>query len=217
MASAFCCCNADAPTCPLPQRIGGDAWGNGWDGDSVTPRGGCRRGGAVPILDLNCKESLHVQICLSLGDLLSSCSPWGPVFLWATRGVHISFSWMPRPTHGVLQLASWQQRFVSHASWLRCGLTLGCNRGVRCGVCARPCWPVSRCAGGCCSVCKRLSCSGECYTAAVARACPVLERNLPQCGNTWALAGLGERAHAVTYRAGAVELLQCSIFLLGCC
>ncbi len=212
--SERCCCKFDAPTCSLPQCISGDAWGHVGDGHDVSPRGGCRGGGGAPILDLDGEESLHLRVCLSLGDLLSSSSPWGPVFFWVTGGVHIFFSWMPRPTHGVLPLASRRQRFVGHTSWLRCGLTLGCSRGVR--VHMRPCWPVSRCADGCCCVCKQLRSSGEICLAAAARGGPVPQRSFPQSWDVWALAGLCELAHSIAYRAGAVELFQYNIFLLRC-
>ena len=70
-----------APTCSLSQCIRGNAWGHVGDGYDVAPRGGRRGGGGTSILDLDGEESLHVRVCLSLGDLLSSCSPWAPVFL----------------------------------------------------------------------------------------------------------------------------------------
>lgn len=132
--------------------------------------------------------------------------------------MHIFFSWMPRPTHGVLPLARCRQRFVSPASWLRCGLTLGCGGGgVRCGVHTWPCWPVSRCAEGCCCVCKQLSGSGEIYlAAAAARGGPVPQRSFLQSWDIWALVGLCELAHSITYRVGAVEF-QYNIFFLRCC
>lgn len=71
----------DAPTCSLPQSVGVEAWGHGGDRDDVAPWRGCGGRGGAPILDLDAKESLHVRVCFSLGDLLSSCSPWGLVFL----------------------------------------------------------------------------------------------------------------------------------------
>lgn len=75
------CCKVDAPTCSLSQSISADAWGHVGDGYDIGPRGGRRGCGGASILDLDGQESLHVRVCLSLGDLLSSCSPWGPVFL----------------------------------------------------------------------------------------------------------------------------------------
>lgn len=207
-----------APTCSLSQCIRGNAWGHVGDGYDVAPRGGRRGGGGgASILDLDGEESLHVRVCLFLGDLLSSCSPWAPVFLWVTGGMHIFFSWMPRPTHGVLPLASWRQRFVSHTSWLRYGLTMGCGRGAGSGVHTWPCWPVSRCAEGCCCVCKQLSGSGEICHAATAGGGPVPQRSFLQSWDVWALAGLRELAHSITDRVGAVELFQYNIFLLRCC
>ena len=74
-------CKVGAPTCSLTQSISVDAWGHVGDGDDVSPRRGRGGGGGAPILDLDGEESLHVRVFLSLGDLLSSCSPWGPVFL----------------------------------------------------------------------------------------------------------------------------------------
>lgn len=139
-------------TCSLPQSISGDARrqvvGDGYD---VPSRSGCRGGSRSSILDLDRKESLHVWVCcLSLGDLLSSCSPWGLVFLWLAGGMHIFFSWTPCPTHRVVPLASRRQRFVSHTSWLRCNVILGCGGGVRRGVLMYFYRSVSRCALGCC-------------------------------------------------------------------
>lgn len=205
--STCCCYKVDALTCSLPQSIRGDAWGHVGDGDDVALRGRCRGGGGAPILDLNGEESLHVRVFLFLGDLLSSCSPWGPVLLWVTVGVLIFFSRMPRPTHGVLRLASRGQRFTSPSSWLRCCLTLRCGRCVRCGI--------SRCVDGCCCLCKPLSSSAEVCLATAAS--PIPQRSFLQSRDIWALAGLCELAHSITYRVGAVELFQYSIFLLRCC
>lgn len=214
----FECCKVDAPTwSALSQSIRVDAWGHGGDRYDVAPSRGCRGGGGAPILDLNREESLHVWVFLSLSDLLFSLSPWGPVFLGVTGGVHIFFSWMPRPTHGVLPLAGWRQRFVGHTSWLRCCVTLGCGRGVRRGVTMWPRWPVSRCAEGCCCVCKQLSSSGEVCMTSAAGDDPIPQRSFLQSWDIWGLIGLCELAHSVTYRVGAVELFQYNIFLLRCC
>lgn len=76
-----CCRKIDAPTCSLPQSVGVDAWGHVGDGYDVSPLRGRGGGGGAPILDLDGEESLHVRVFLSLGDLLSGCSPWDPVFL----------------------------------------------------------------------------------------------------------------------------------------
>lgn len=85
LSELFECERCKVLTCSLSQSITtGDARGHVGDGYDVAPRGGRGRGGGgggAPILDLYGEESLHVRVCLSLGDLLSSCSPWGPVFL----------------------------------------------------------------------------------------------------------------------------------------
>ena len=201
--STSCCNKVDSPTWSLPQCIRGNAWGHVGDGDDVAPGGGCRGGGGAPILDLNGEESLHVRVCLSLGDLLSGCSPLGAVLLWVTVGMHIFFSWMPRPTHGVLRLVSCRQRFASPSSWLRC------DRCVRCGV--------SRCAEGCCCVCEALSGSGEVGLAAAAGGRAVPQRSSLQRCDVRARAGLCELAHSITYRVGLFEMFQYGFFLLRCC
>lgn len=80
-----------------------------------------------------------------------------------------------------------------------------------------PRWPVSRCAEGCCCVCKQLGSSGViclAAAAAAARGGPV-----PQRGSLygWDILGLCELAHPITHGVGAVELFQDDIFLLSCC
>lgn len=90
-------------------------------------------------------------------------------------------------------------------------MTLGCGGGVRRGVHVWPCWPVSRCAEGCCCVCKQLSSSGE----ICAGGGPIPQRSFLQSWDILALTGLCELTHSITYRVGAVELFQ-YIFLLSC-
>lgn len=78
-------------------------------------------------------------------------------------------------------------------------------------------WPVSRCSEGCCCVCKLLSSSEDICLAAAAGGGPIPQRSFLQSWDVRALYGLCELAHSITYRVGAVELLQYNIFLLRCC
>lgn len=204
-------------TWPLSQS--GDAWGHVGDGHNVASLRWRGRwgggGGGAPILDLNREESLHVGVFLSLRDLLLSGSPWGPVFLWFSRGRHIFFSCMPRPAQGALWLAGWREGSVSHSfEEVRCSWALGRSRGVRHWAYTRPGWLVSRCAGGCWCVCKELCSFGEICQA---RGDPVPQRGLLQSWGVWALAGFCELAHSVSNRVGAAEMLQDGIFLFGRC
>lgn len=197
-------------TCSLSQSISGDARRQAGDGHNVPSRSGCRGGSGSSILDLDCKESLHVWVCcLSLGDLLSSCSPWGLAFLWLAGGVHIFFSWMPCPTHWVVPLASRRQRFVSHTSWLRCTGILGCGGGVRREGLMWFYRSVSRCAAGCC--CCRHIC-----LASIAGCGAIPQRRFLQSWDIWSLCWFCELAHSISNWVGAVELFQNTIFLLCC-